>query len=182
MLRRTSLLVRPAWGVRSSRSLHASLSRRSKKSYINVGTKPNIQLPHGYNFYPDHNDYPLPPPIDPSKVYTSDEVRVPHIPRRKTFHFIFPPKQKGRPHEWYPTPPHESPGFIDGLTGRELLREEIPTRAMWLYSGIKQLGFNTKIYKRQVGCIFGQNSLEWIEACYGIHAADGIVSPINAAR
>ena len=111
-----------------------------------------------------------------SKVYVSD-IPSPQLPRHAIFHYVFPPKQKGRPHQWYKTPNETSVGFIDALTGKELMRSEIPARAMWFHTGLKWMGFR----KNDVGIIFGQNSLYWIEACWGIQAVEGIVSPVNAA-
>ncbi|ORX37250.1 AMP binding protein [Kockovaella imperatae] len=111
-----------------------------------------------------------------TKVYTS-ELKSPQLPRSSIFHYVFPPKQKGRPHQWYPTPSPKSISFIDGLTGKELLRDDIHIRALWANAGLRIRG----VKRGDVGMIFGPNSLFWVEALWAIQAAEAICSPANAA-
>jgi len=103
------------------------------------------------------------------------ELFPPQLPRTSVFHYLFPPKRKGKHFRYYPQNDPRCIAFIDALTGRELYRDEIPVRAMWLNSGLRRLGLK----KGMVICIFGSNSLEWVEACYASQAADLIVSPAN---
>jgi hypothetical protein len=133
-------------------------------------------LPLGYSFYPFHNDIPMTAPPDYARIYSST-VPPPHLPRDSVFGYLFPPKVKGEPPRYYPKPDSRTIGFIDGLTGREYLREEVPVRAMWLSAGLSRNGLK----RGDVVCIFGMNSLHWIDACFGAHAADLSVSPANYA-
>jgi len=134
------------------------------------------ELPHGYSFYPNHNNIPMTPPPPHAKIYTSS-IPPPHLPRDSVFGYLFPPKVKGDPPRYYPKTDPKAIGFIDGLTGKEVLREEIPVRSMWLAAGISKLG----VKRGEVVCIFGMNSLEWIEACFAVQSADATVTPANYA-
>ena len=107
-------------------------------------------------------------------MYVSD-IPPPKLPRTSVFHYIFPPKRKGTHYRYYPATDPRCIAYVDALTGAELYRDEIPVRAMWLHAGLKRLGLR----KGQVVCIFGMNSLHWIEANYGAQAAELIVSPAN---
>jgi hypothetical protein len=118
----------------------------------------------------------MPPPPPTAKIYDST-VPVPHLPRQDVFGFLFPPKIKGEPPRYYPKPDPRAIGFIDGLTGKEVIREELPVRAMWVSHGLTRL----HVKRGTRVCIFGMNSLEWIEACFGIQAADATVTPANYA-
>ena len=133
-------------------------------------------LPVGYTYYRNHNDIPMTPPPNYAKIYES-EVTPPHIPRGTIFHYLFPPKQKGKPPRYYPAPDPRTVAFVDGLTGRTLFRTDLPVQATWLSSGLKIL----HLKRGEVACIFGENSLEWVSACYGAQAAGLVVSPINYA-
>jgi len=116
------------------------------------------------------------PPPPHARIYES-KIPPPHLPRVDVFGYLFPPKVKGIPPRYYPKPGPKVVGLIDALTGKEVLREEIPVRAMWLGSGLSRLNVRrgTRV------CIFGMNSLEWIEACFGVQAADATVTPANYA-
>ena len=178
--------------IRLPRSYHTpqcrcqSQSSSSTSTTISATPKPPVNtvpqarpyidplLPTGFTFYKNHNSYPVIPVPDPSKMYVSD-IPPPKLPRTSVFHYIFPPKRKGTHYRYYPATDPRCIAYVDALTGAELYRDEIPVRAMWLHSGLKRLGLR----KGQVVCIFGMNSLHWIEANYGAQAAELIVSPAN---
>ncbi len=133
-------------------------------------------LPHGYTYYKSHNDVPTLPPPATARVYES-ELEPPHIPRCSVFHYLFPPTKKGKQPKYYLVPDPKTVAFIDGLTGRTLFRSDLPIQATWTRSGLRKLG----VGKGDVACIFGENSLEWVSACYGAQAAALVVSPSNYA-
>ena len=113
---------------------------------------------------------------DRSKVYEAD-IGAPHLPRSTVFHYLFPPKRKGTHFRYYQATDPRTIAFIDGITGRELYRDEIPVKAMWIHTGLKKL----RLKNRDRVCIFGQNSLEWVEANFGVQAAGMITTPANYA-
>ena len=163
------------------RQLHQShlqhlrpIVRYLKRPAFKAPSKPSLQLPAGYTFYPNHNDIPVPPVPAMARIYESEHP-PPHLPRTSVFHYIFPPERKGRPPRYYPQPVPQSVAFIDGVTGRKLMRDEIPVHAMWLNSGLLAMGLK----KGDVACIFGTNSLDWVEACFACQALGAIVSPAN---
>ena len=145
---------------------------RSARS-ISTAT-PSKHLPVGYTYYPNHNDIPMTPPPSTARIYESD-VQPPHLPRTSLFHYLFLPKAKGRPPRYYDTPHPKTIAFIDGLTGRTLFRSDLPIHASWLRTGLKICGAR----KGDVACIFGENSLEWVSACFGAQATSMIVSPVD---
>lgn len=149
--------------------------KRVQKNILNIPV-PSFQLPTAYTYYPKHNDVPLTPLPEMAKVYESD-IYPPHVPRDSVFNYLWPQKEKGEIAEFYPRPDPQSIAFIDGITGRRLYREEIPTRSMWLSSGMRKNGFQ----RGDTACIFGQNSLEWVEANFAIQALTSITSPANYA-
>ena len=141
-----------------------------------LSSRPAIstQLPPSYTFYKNHNDFPLLPPPPHARIYDS-KLDPPHVPRSSLFHYLFPPKMKGRQPQYYPHPDPKTVAFIDGQTGRTLFRSDLPIQAMWTRSGLRTLG----VVKGDVACIFGENSLEWVSACYAAQAAAMVVSPVN---
>lgn len=175
-------LTAQAVSVRAHRQRHTAPDGLSPTGIWNAKRKqlntppPSHQLPTAYTYYPKHNDVPLPPLPDMAKVYESD-IYPPHVPRGSVFHYLWPPQEKGEVDWSFPVPPPQSIAFIDGLTGRRLYREEIPTRAMWLASGMRKTGF----MKGDTACIFGQNSLEWVEANFAIQSLTSVTSPANYA-
>lgn len=148
---------------------------RPSTSSLNTAT-PTIDplLPPGFTFYANHNNYPMTPVPDPTKMYQSD-VFPPQLPRTTVFHYLFPPRRKGQHFRYYPELDPRTIAFIDGITGKELYRTEMAVRAMWLASGLGGL----RLKKGDVVCIFGMNSLHWVEAMMGCQANGNIVSPAN---
>lgn len=142
----------------------------------NSSGRPTIDplLPPGFTFYPNHNDYPMTPVPNPTKMYQSD-LFPPQLPRTSVFHYLFPPRRKGQHFRFYPEQDPRTIAFIDGLTGKELYRTEMAVRAMWLASGLSGL----RIKKGDVVAVFGMNSLHWVEAVMGCQANLSIVSPAN---
>lgn len=110
-----------------------------------------------------------------ARVFESQHV-VPPLPRQSVFHYLFPPKKKGKTPRFYPAPVPVSLAFIDGLTGQRIYRSEIWQRAMWIASGLGQAGLR----REDVACIFGFNSIEWVLSCFAAQARELIVSPVNA--
>ncbi|WRT67974.1 uncharacterized protein IL334_004948 [Kwoniella shivajii] len=116
----------------------------------------------------------------PDQLYTS-EIPAPYLPRVSVFHYLFPFKKYKSKHRsrflYYPDPNLEKPSFIDGLTGRFVTRGQVEEQAKQLATGLKMKG----IEREQVGCIFGMNSLEWVNANFGCQALGAVVSPANYA-
>ncbi|WVQ85014.1 hypothetical protein IAT38_007178 [Cryptococcus sp. DSM 104549] len=109
----------------------------------------------------------------PEQIYTST-IPPPPLPRASVFDYLFPPS--GTPTA-FPTPKRDIPAFIDGLTGRTLTRGDIEAEALALAGGLAKLG----VKKGEVACLFGMNSLEWVNACLGCQARGVVVSPANYA-
>ncbi len=153
-----------------------NLERRTALSKANQPWRPSFttHLPAGYTYYRLHNDIPMTAPPPHAKIYES-AVEPPHLPRTGVFHYLFPPDVKGVPPRYYPAPDPQTVAFIDGLTGRTLFRSDLPIQAKWLHSGLTALG----VRRKETACLFGENSLEWVSACYGAQAAGMIVSPAN---
>ncbi|OCF37159.1 AMP-binding protein [Kwoniella heveanensis CBS 569] len=177
----------------SSSSASASCSRAPQflrpfaSSSRTSSTASEIPLPNGYTYYPNHNDTPfdmskestLPSPR-PDQIYVSS-TPAPHLPRMSVYHYLFPFKRYKSKHRtrflYYPDPNLDKPSFIDGLTGRFVTRGQVEEQAKKLATGLKRKG----IQRGEVGCIFGMNSLEWVNACFGSQALGAIVSPANYA-
>ena len=159
------------------RSLSTSTARWERHTAVGPHeTIISTHLPSAYTYYKNHNDVPLQPPPPTARIYQA-EAPPPHIPRSSIFHYLFPPKMKGKPPRYYLPPDPRNIAFIDGLTGRTLFRSDLPIQAMWARSGLKILGVRTG----DVACIFGENSLEWVSACYAAQCTAMIVSPANYA-
>lgn len=173
--RSVTYIVARSYAVKAPAPYNPNRSVAPSADY-RASTRPQIDplLPPGFTFYENHNDYPVINVPEPKRMYQS-ELFPPQLPRTSVFHYLFPPKRKGKHFRYYPQNDPRCIAFIDALTGRELYRDEIPVRAMWLNSGLRRLGLK----KGMVICIFGSNSLEWVEACYASQAADLIVSPAN---
>ncbi|WVQ85050.1 hypothetical protein IAT38_007214 [Cryptococcus sp. DSM 104549] len=112
------------------------------------------------------------PPPRPDQIYTS-HIPDPPLPKSSSFEYLFP---KSGEYKYYPKPRGSKVAFIDGLTGRSVTREEVEQQGLALAGGLKKLGLK----KGDVACIFGLNSLEWVNACYGCQAAGVITSSANA--
>lgn len=174
----TSLLINNLKRPRGVVHIHHHICRRHKSTapLQLLRTRPDPQLPPSFAFYPNQNSYPTVPLKNPEAMYENPSP-PPMIPRCSVFHYLFPPKRKGKHYRYYPEPDPRVIAYIDGITGRELYRQEIPVQSMWLASGLGLLGLK----KGDVVGIFGMNSLDWIEALYGSQALNLIVSPINYA-
>ncbi|WVR06523.1 hypothetical protein IAU60_003554 [Kwoniella sp. DSM 27419] len=114
------------------------------------------------------------------QVYTS-AIPAPNLPRMSVYHYLFPFKKYKSKHRsrflYYPEPNEDKPTYIDGLTGRFVTRAQAEDQAKRLATGLKQRGMKSG----EVACIFGMNSLEWINANFGAQALGAIVSPANYA-
>ncbi|KAK1925864.1 AMP binding protein [Papiliotrema laurentii] len=171
---RLAVLQNPRRHVRTVIPYNPNLPRPTFKHSTSPFIEPS--LPPGFTFYDNHNDYPVIPVPDLSKMY-QDPRTPPPLPRTSVFHYLFPPKRKGEHLRYYPEPDPRVIAYIDGLTGRELYRHHIPVQAMWLATGLARLGLK----RGDVMGLFGMNSLDWIEGCMGGQALNLIVSPINYA-
>lgn len=113
----------------------------------------------------------------PEQVYVS-HISSPQLPRCSVFEFLFP---KSKQYNYFPAPASDPLGvkkaFIDGLTGNAVTREQVEEQALALAGGLKKLGVKTG----EVACLFGMNSLEWINALFGCQALGVITSPANYA-
>ncbi|OXG43526.1 AMP-binding protein [Cryptococcus neoformans] len=146
----------------------------------NVRPFSSIPLPPGYTFYRNHNDNnPSPPNMTPrpDQIYVS-HIPTPQLPRTSVFEFLFP---KSKQYNYFPAPAPNPSGvkkaFIDGLTGNAVTREQVEEQALALAGGLKKLGVKTG----EVACLFGMNSLEWINALFGCQALGVVTSPANYA-
>lgn len=146
----------------------------------NVRPFSSIPLPPGYTFYRNHNDNnPSPPNMTPrpDQIYVS-HIPTPQLPRSSVFEFLFP---KSKQYNYFPAPAPNTSGakkaFIDGLTGNAVTREQVEEQALALAGGLKKLGVKTG----EVACLFGMNSLEWINALFGCQALGVVTSPANYA-
>ncbi|OCF72733.1 AMP-binding protein [Kwoniella mangroviensis CBS 8886] len=114
------------------------------------------------------------------QIYTST-ISPPHLPRMSVYHYLFPFKKYKSKHRtrflYYPDPNLEKPSFIDGITGRFVTRAQVEEQSKMLATGLKIKG----VERTDIGCIFGMNSLEWINACFGTQALGAVVSPANYA-
>ncbi|GMK55751.1 hypothetical protein CspeluHIS016_0208070 [Cutaneotrichosporon spelunceum] len=109
----------------------------------------------------------------PITIYESD-YPAPFLPQQSIFDFLLPPGPGISPiPDWSPS----QPLFIDGLDERVLSRGELRTNALRIASGLKALGMK----RGDTACLWGFNSLEYIQAAYGLMAAGVIASPANAA-
>jgi acyl-coenzyme A synthetase/AMP-(fatty) acid ligase len=108
------------------------------------------------------------------KVITSTH-RIPDLPRCSVFDYLFPPKVKGAQPQWYQAVPPDTLAYIDGLTGRKVTRGEVEVQAKRVATGLKKLGMR----RGQVVCVYGMNSLEWVNAAMGCLAGDFLISPAN---
>ncbi|WVQ85051.1 hypothetical protein IAT38_007215 [Cryptococcus sp. DSM 104549] len=113
------------------------------------------------------------PPPRPDQIYTS-HIPDPPLPKISSFEYFFPNSGE---YKYYPKPRGSKNAFIDGLTGRAVTRDDIHQQALALAGGLKKLGLK----KGDVACIFGLNSLEWVNSCFGAQAAGVVISSANAA-
>ncbi|ODN73958.1 hypothetical protein, variant [Cryptococcus amylolentus CBS 6039] len=111
----------------------------------------------------------------PPSVYTSPRTD-PALPRSSVFDYLFP---RDNTFPFYPAPrtdPRRS-AFVDALTGRSVTRAQVGEHALALAGGLKKLGLEAG----DVACIFGMNSIEWVNALLGCQARGVITSPANYA-
>lgn len=109
----------------------------------------------------------------PVTIYESDYA-VPFIPQQGLFDFLMPAGPGISPiPNWSPT----QPLFIDGLDGRVLTRGELRANSLRLVGGLRSLG----VKRGDTACLWGFNSLESVQAAYGLMAAGAIACPANAA-
>jgi acyl-CoA synthetase (AMP-forming)/AMP-acid ligase II len=107
-----------------------------------------------------------------SKIHLPGYDTEPTLPRSSVFEYLFP-NPTSRPS--YPCPDVSDVAYIDGLTGREITRGEVADQAKRLAAGLRSLGLK----RGDVGCVYGMNSLEWVNAAMGCQAAGIVVSPAN---
>ncbi|BEI89355.1 uncharacterized protein CcaverHIS019_0207170 [Cutaneotrichosporon cavernicola] len=100
-------------------------------------------------------------------IYTSDYPDV-YLPEVGIFEYHFPQNPKFDP---------DAKAFIDGIDGRSITRREVEHEALCMATGLRKLGLK----RRDVACMYGLNSLEWVRAAYGCMAAGLTVSPANYA-
>lgn len=106
-------------------------------------------------------------------IYDSD-YPVPTLPEVGLFTYLFPDKASDSPLQQFDP---SIPAFIDGFDGRTLTRGQLKTNALRLASGLRSLGLK----RGDVACLWGQNSLEWAQAAFGLMAAGITISPANYA-
>lgn len=94
------------------------------------------------------------------------------LPKCSLFDYLFPPAGLNT---GYKAPDPKRPAFIDGLNGRTVTRHEVYEQARKLGGGLRKLGMQ----KDDVALITGYNSLEWLNALFGSHAAGLKVSPAS---
>jgi acyl-CoA synthetase (AMP-forming)/AMP-acid ligase II len=97
-------------------------------------------------------------------------LRPPILPSQSIFHYLFPNDSA-----FYPKQDRSSVAFIDALSGRSVTRGDLEEQGRRLATGIRKRG----LHRGDVACIFGLNSLEWINAMLGCQAAGVRVSPVN---
>ena len=102
-----------------------------------------------------------------NRVYECPLEHSPELPRQSIFSYLFPRDDTNLD--------SDSPQFIDGLTDRRVSRRQLETQAKRLAAGLRRL----RLKRDDVICVFGQNSLEWLNAVYGSLAAGLVISPIN---
>ncbi len=107
-----------------------------------------------------------------SRIYSSPITTSPPLPRQSIFTYLFP--SPSGPSS-YPTRDPDAPLFIDGLTDRTLSNRDVESGARRLATGLRRLGMK----RGDVACVFGYNSLEWLNAVYGCLAAGVVVSTVN---
>lgn len=106
-------------------------------------------------------------------IYESD-YPVPFLPQQALFDYLLPSGPGISPiPDWSP----KQPLFIDGLDGRVLTRGELRDTSLKLVGGLRSIGFK----RGETACLWGFNSLEAVQAAYGLMAAGAIASPANAA-
>ncbi|WOO86107.1 4-coumarate--CoA ligase-like 5 [Vanrija pseudolonga] len=108
-------------------------------------------------------------------IYETTYAHAPlKLPKLGLFEYLVP--QPGRARA---VPEHDPslPAYIDGLDGRVLSRADIVDGALRLVTGLRGLG----IKRGDTACLWGLNSLEWVQAAYGLMAAGVTISPANAA-
>ncbi|TXT14831.1 uncharacterized protein COLE_01024 [Cutaneotrichosporon oleaginosum] len=109
----------------------------------------------------------------PITIYDSD-YPAPFLPQQSIFDFLLPPGPGVSPiPDWSPA----QPLFIDGLDGRVITRGELRDNALRIASGLRAVG----VKRGDTACIWGFNSLEYVQAGYALMAAGVIASPANAA-
>lgn len=102
-----------------------------------------------------------------SHIYHSPVTELPHLPHQSIYSYLFP-SNDGQD--------LDAPVFIDGLSERRVTGRQLRTQARRLAGGLRDgLG----VRRGDVCCVFGHNSLEWLNAVYGCLAAGVIISPIN---
>ncbi|BEJ12258.1 hypothetical protein CspHIS471_0207180 [Cutaneotrichosporon sp. HIS471] len=100
-------------------------------------------------------------------IYTSDYPDV-YLPEVGIFEYHFPQNPQFNP---------DAVAFIDGIDRRSITRREVEHEALCMATGLRTLGLK----RRDVACMYGLNSLEWVRAAYGCMAAGLTVSPANYA-
>ena len=108
-----------------------------------------------------------------SAIYRSP-FPEPILPKQSIFHYLFPSQNNELP---YPLPSPDTVSFIEAATDRCITRGQLESQAKKLASGLRSLGLK----RGDVACIFGTNSLEWINAMLGCQAAGVRVTPANFA-
>ncbi|RSH86366.1 uncharacterized protein EHS24_004615 [Apiotrichum porosum] len=105
--------------------------------------------------------------------YESDHV-APFLPQQSIFDYLLPSHPGVSPlPDWDPS----LPAFIDASDGRTLSRADLRENALRLKTGLNALG----VKRGNVACLWGMNSLEYVQAVYGCLAAGVVVSPANVA-
>jgi hypothetical protein len=107
------------------------------------------------------------------RIYESD-YPCPFLPQQSIFHYLFPDAPGESP---LPSFDPSLPAFIDGRDGRTLSRGLLRENALRLGAGLHQLG----VKPGSAACVFGYNSLEWVQAAYGSIAGGVTFSPCNYA-
>jgi hypothetical protein len=147
-------------------TIHSPLRFVPSRSIRLTSTLP---LPPGYTFYPLHNDGDT-PPTPAMSIYTSHHP-APPLPRQSIFEYLFP----STPTSSYARQDKQAVSYIDAATGRSVTRGDLEVQAKRLATGLRGVGMK----RGDVACIFGLNSLEWINAMFGSQAAGLRVSPAN---
>ncbi|KAL1406689.1 hypothetical protein Q8F55_008395 [Vanrija albida] len=95
-------------------------------------------------------------------------------PEVSIFQFLLPDSPSDSPVKTFDP---ELPAYIDGFTGYTLSRRQLKENALRLATGLRTLGFG----RGDVACLWGMNSIPWVEAAYGLLAAGIRITPANYA-
>ncbi|TXT12864.1 hypothetical protein VHUM_01265 [Vanrija humicola] len=106
-------------------------------------------------------------------IYTS-HWDAPALPETSIFTYIFPDSAADSPLERFDP---ALPAFISPLTETTVSRGQLKENALRIASGLRKLGLK----KYDTACVWGANSLPWINAVFGLIAAGVAVTPANVA-